>query len=229
MKRFLPIAAVGFALLLAAPAMASRSDVIGGNPSVTAVQSHGNTVITFKGRRGKQFYGQLAGREINLACQPAQLDPVSPVDSGDTDDFVAPKRGGKLRAILEGDWCEVLLVHKHKVKPIVAVAITPAGAAFLHERAYAVVVDGLVTEAAFEATSGHYPATQQFLSNRRTAILALTSPADPVPPGKYGFYSDGARHIEAVGVTPAGKRLFEDVNGDTVSTNVLGYIGSLSF
>jgi hypothetical protein len=30
-------------------------------------------------------------------------------------------------------------------------------------------------------------------------------------------------------MAPSGKRLFEDVSGDTVSTNVLGYIGSLNF
>jgi len=54
------------------------------------------------------------------------------------------------------------------------------------------------------------------------------NPADPVPPGKYAFYSDGAEHVEAVAVTPAGKRLFEDVNGDTVSTNLGKYLSSLN-
>jgi hypothetical protein len=33
----------------------------------------------------------------------------------------------------------------------------------------------------------------------------------------------------AVAVTPAGKRLFEDVNGDTMSTNLGNYLSSLNF
>jgi hypothetical protein len=219
-----------FMLLLAMPALATETDVIRGNPSVTAVHSGGNTVITFKGHRGKQLYSQIAGREINLSCHPASLDPTSPGNSSDTDDFVAPKRERKLRATLEGDWCEVLVVRKHRLHPLVAVAITPAGVPFLVERAYAVNVDGLVIGASVEAAADHqYPATGEFLSHRSPGILALSNPADPVPLGKYGFYSDGAHHIEAVGVTPAGKRLFEDVNGDTVFTNVLGYVESLSF
>lgn len=43
-----------------------------------------------------------------------------------------------------------------------------------------------------------------------------------MPTGKFGFYSDGAQHIEVVGVSTGGKRLFEDMNGDTITTNVLG-------
>jgi hypothetical protein len=227
--RFSALVAV-FVLLLAVPALATETDVIRGNPSVTAVHAHGDTVITFKGRRGRELYSRIAGHEINLSCQPASLDPTSPGLSTDTDDFVASKHSRKLRAVLEGDWCEVLVVRKHRVHPVVAVAITPAGVRFLAERAYAVNVDGLVTGASIEAASTHsYPATGEFLSHRSPGIIALASPSDPVPPGKYGFYSDAAHHIEAVGVTPGGKRLFEDVNGDTLFTNVLLYVESLNF
>jgi hypothetical protein len=226
----LSVLAAAFALLLAAPALATQTEVIQGSPSVTAVKSGGNTVITFKGRRGKQLYSRIAGHEINLSCHPASLDPTMPGNSSDTDDFVASTHSRKLRATLEGDWCEVLVVRRHRVHPIVAVAITPAGVPFLSERAYAVKVDDLVTGASVEAASGHqYPATGDFLSHRSPGIVALASPSGVVPPGKYGFYSDAAHHIEAVGVTPGGKRLFEDVNGDTVFTNVLGYLGSLNF
>jgi hypothetical protein len=132
--------------------------------------------------------------------------------------------------VLEGDWCEVLLVHKHRrLVPIVAVAITPAGAVFLNERPYAVGVDTLVTEAGNESADGRYPPIEQFLSARQGTVIALSSPTDPLPPGKFGYYSDGAQHIEVVGVSPDGKRLFKEVNGDTVSTNILGYVDSLNF
>lgn len=230
MVRLLAAFTVLFALLVAGSALASDNEVIAGSPSVKAVHAHGGTVITFKGSRGRQLFRGVAGREIILSCQPAQLDPTSSLVSEDQDDFVAPKRGGKLRAILEGDWCELLLARKHhKDKSVVAVAITPVGAVFLDERLRAVLVDGFVTAASIDAKSGHYPTTQEFVADLHAPVIALTNPADPVPPGKYGFYSDGAQHVEAVGVTSAGKRLFEDVNGDVVSTNVFGYLGSLSF
>ncbi len=180
MKRLSTFVAAFF-LFLAAPALASESDVISGNPSVKAVQSHGRTVISFKGTAGRRLFRGLASREIRLICQPAQIAPASPLASADNDDFVAPKHGGKLRAILEGDWCEVLLVRKHRgVKPIVAVALTPAGSVFLDERKHAVVVDGLVTGATVEAGSGSYPTAEQFLA-QHAGVIALASPSDPVP------------------------------------------------
>jgi hypothetical protein len=225
----LSLLVAAFVLLLAAPALAANSDVIAGSPSVKALHAGGETVITFRGRRGMQLYKRVAGREINLICDPAQLDPTSPFISRDKDDLVAPRRSAKLRATLEGDWCEVLLVRKqHKPKPIVAVAITPSGALFLDERAHAVVVHRLVEGASIEAAAGRYPTSTEFLTHH-PGVLALANPTDPVPPGKLGFFSDGAEHVEAVGVSSAGKRLFEDVNGDTVFTNVLGYVESLSF
>jgi hypothetical protein len=219
-----------FVLFGAAPALATRSEVIAGSPSVKAVHAGGQTVITFRGGSGRRLYSQIVGREVKLSCRPAQLDPTSSPNSPDIDNFVPSRHSRKLRATLEGDWCEVLLVGKHhRVKPIVAVAITPAGVPFLDARMRAVVVDGLVASASLESEAGRYPATQDLLSHQRPGVIALASPSDPVPAGKYGFYSDGAQHVEAVGVTLTGKRLFEDVNGDVVSSNVLAYVRSLSF
>jgi hypothetical protein len=60
-------------------------------------------------------------------------------------------------------------------------------------------------------------------------VVGLATPDGTVAPGRYGIYSDGAQHIEAVAVTPAGRRLFLDLNGDTVSSNVLAQINSLNF
>jgi hypothetical protein len=218
-----------FAVLLAGPALARPSDVVSGNPSVKALKAHGETVISFKGTAGRRLYQPLEGRHVRLTCQSAQLAPIHSYATIDNDDFVAPKHSRKLRATLEGDWCEVVLVRKHdSVRPIVAVPITPAGAVFLEERGPAVLVDELVKSASVEAGSGSYPTTQLFVA-RHPGIVALASPSDPVAPGEYGFYSDGAGHIEAVGTTAAGKRLFEEVNGDTIFGNVFGYVGSLNF
>jgi hypothetical protein len=75
----------------------------------------------------------------------------------------------------------------------------------------------------------HYPPTAQIVADLKGAVVGLATPDDTVAPGRYGIYSDGAQHIEAVAVTAAGRRLFLDLNGDTVSSNVLGQINSLNF
>ena len=233
MVRYLSAFTVLFVLALAAPALATDEAVIGGTPSVKAAPSHGRTVIRFKKAAGHRLFKKIAGRELNVSCDTAPLDPTSHFGSSASEDFVAPKRGSKLTVDVtagKADWCEVLVVRKHgKVAPIVAVALTSAGETFLDERVRALVVDGLVTSASFDAKSGHYPTTDQIVAESKGFVIGLASPSDPVPTGKYGFYSDGAQHIEAVAMAPSGKRLFEDVSGDTVSTNVLGYIGSLNF
>jgi hypothetical protein len=38
--------------------------------------------------------------------------------------------------------------------------------------------------------------------------------------GAYGVYSDSNRHIEIVAQSSAGRRLFLDINGDVISSNV---------
>jgi hypothetical protein len=59
------------------------------------------------------------------------------------------------------------------------------------------------------------------------ALAALASPSDTPPPDTVGYYSDGAKHAAVVTVSAAGKRLFFEVNGDAVRTNVLRYLGGL--
>jgi hypothetical protein len=221
--------------LFAAPACASPKDAIGGSPHVKAVSSHGRTVITFRDKSGRRLFRKLAGREVTASCEQVTFsDPLSPFPGSSTgESFQAPKRGGKLRIDISGsdaDWCELLLVRKHSDdEPVVAVAITPPGATFLINRWWALAVDGLLEIASPNGNSGRFATTDQIVAKSKGAVIGLANPADPVPPGRYGYYSDGARHAEAVAVTPAGKRLFEEVNGDSLSTNVLPYVNSLQF
>src|SRR5919198_3382105 len=107
MVRYLSAFMVLFVLALAAPALASNADAISGTPSVTAVLSHGNLVVTFKHKHGRTLFRKIAGREINLSCGMAHSDPTSPFENYATDDFTAPKHGRRLRSKLRGDFCEV--------------------------------------------------------------------------------------------------------------------------
>ena len=221
--------------LIAAPAFASPSDAVGGSPHVKAVASHGRTVVTFKDKPGRRLFKKLAGRQVTAFCEQVDFShPLSPFTPSSTGEgFQAPARGSKLRIDISGseaDWCELLVARKHNTaEPIVAVALTSAGATFLVNRFWGLGVDGLLTIAAPNGKSRDYAPTDEIVAKSKGAVIGLAAPADPVPPGRYGYYSDGAQHAEAVAVTPAGKRLFEEVDGDALSTNVLPYVNSLQF
>jgi hypothetical protein len=222
-----------FVLLLAAPAVASQRDAIAGTPYVKAGPSNRGTVVRFVGQRGRRLFKRVAGRSLRVSCEQAGGDPLSPFSSSSGESLVAPRRGNRLVLGItssEADWCEVLVTRKHHDDlPVVAVALTPGGAAFLENRWWAIGVDGLLSAARSDRATGGYEPTEQIVGRTNGQVIGLANPADPVPPGRFGYFSDGAQHAEAVVVTPEGKRLFEEVNADTVSTNVLPYIDSLNF
>jgi hypothetical protein len=233
MVRRLSTITTGFvlALALAGTAFASNEAVIGGTPSVKAVHSHGNIVVTFRGKQGRRLYRRIAGHKINVDCRTVQTDPTLLFESfGRVEDSFVPMHGGKLRTGVGGDWCEIIRVGKHKkLTPIVAVGVTPIGETFLDERLWAVVVDAVITSASFEAKGGHYPTADRVLAKLGPHGVVLASPSDTPQPGKFGFYSDGAQHIAAAAVAKSGKRLFEELNGDTVSSNTGAYMSSFEF
>lgn len=55
-------------------------------------------------------------------------------------------------------------------------------------------------------------------------MVALVSPDASPPPGAIGFYSDGANHAEAVGISTLGRRLFIDSNAGVLSTNAAEHL-----
>jgi len=87
-----------------------------------------------------------------------------------------------------------------------------------------VVVDGRVTGATVQAGSGSYrPAGGSWRSTPAWSPWR----APPIRCRRAG--TAWAQHIAAAVVAPGGKRPFEEVNGDTLSTNVLGDVGSFNF
>ena len=51
-------------------------------------------------------------------------------------------------------------------------------------------------------------------------LVVLAAPGDSPPAGRVGLYSDGARHVTVVALTPAGARLSIDVDAGVLTTNV---------
>jgi hypothetical protein len=231
MVRRLSTFTIAFALVLAAPALASDVDAIGGTPSVAASHSHGQIVIVFTGARGKRLYGQVAGRRVAIECeQSVSKDPELGAFPGASEiRFKVPKKGHKLHAgsPSDADWCQVLRFRHGHLQPVVAVALTNDGKVFLDERLRAVELFGLLNALAPDNPSANYPTTSEAVAKLHGAVIGLANPGDSPPPGQFGVFSDGARHIEMVATSAAGRRLFYDVNGDTVSSNILGHLGSV--
>ena len=53
--------------------------------------------------------------------------------------------------------------------------------------------------------------------------MRLASPADTPPPGRIGYYSDGALHVAVVIVSGSGRRLFIELEPDDVLHTNVGF------
>ncbi len=100
------------------------------------------------------------------------------------------------------------------------VALTPAGAAFVNERAVAMTV--------FAATEFLTFSKRWVTHLHRFARLlhgvVLTAPTEAPPPGRLGLYADGRRHVYAAQTDRAGTLLFLEIDHDVVRTNFLRYL-----
>lgn len=204
---------------------------MGSTDGVKAVSSHGKVVFVFT-RSAKKLWKRVAGRSVALACQEV---PVTTPGGGPTHGtatvFKAPKTGMKLATGFRAgayDLCFISVERKNGDQvELVDVALTQQGATFEDERLFASDLLSIVDVADSLATGGHFPAAAPVVQKLNGAGVELAAPTDTPPAGKYGFYSDGNQHIAAVVLSSAGRRLFFEISGDTVSTNVLAQINSL--
>jgi hypothetical protein len=108
--------------------------------------------------------------------------------------------------------------------PFAVVPLSQPGAAYLDARHVAWQLGHAAEEAAdyakYVSRSGLWPPTDTIVALSGTdSYVPLPDPAATPPPGKIGVFSDGQHHFEAVALTALGKRLFLDIQGDTVTSN----------
>jgi hypothetical protein len=237
------VAALLLVLVLPSAGAAQGPVPLGETDGVRIVRERGAIVVVFA-KRAERLWKRVAGRRVDVHCTQLFED-----GTGSGNNVVrAPKRGRRIPTgdLSRGwDYCRVWLEartvrrdgRRRRVprRLIASVPLTQQGTVFLDNQFNAFLLTALLTVSELVAEDRGRdgfltPEELLALANEGPsvpALVALPSPSDTPPPGAIGYYSDGAKHAAAVTVSAAGKRLFFEVIGDAVHTNVLRYLGAL--
>ncbi len=111
---------------------------------------------------------------------------------------------------------------------LATVPLTERGLAHLDERVRAGLLFGVLTQAGIlgdRTDPPALPAPAALVSRLGGDLVALDSPGATPPPGRLGYWSDGARHGAVVILSQAGRRLYVEFDEDErVASNVLEYL-----
>ena len=196
----------------------------GSAKGVHVVNIHGRLGFVFT-RQADRLWKRIAGREVAVACE--DVIPIAPGSGGDVATSVAlraPRRGRRLvtrqRTRLH-DVCRISLIRRDGTEiEVLDIALNQRGATFLDEVQKADVMVDIYGVTNSLSKAGRYPAAAEVIATVTQKVVELTRPGDTPPPGTYGIYSDANRHIEIVAQSSAGRRLFLDLDGDVLSSNV---------
>jgi hypothetical protein len=208
---------------------------------VRARRGRGGVVVGFSGPARRLFRPAVAGRRVQVACTrfEGELLGVSVTNKVSTT-LRAPRNRPTLRTGLRGRfaYCEVIRPaftrrpsRNRKVRlpstTLATDALTERGTVFLDERERAPLLFAVVTLAGVTEdlrTRDTYPESGPFVKQLGDPLVVLDDPLATPPKGKVGYFSDGGRHIAVATLSEQGRRLFVDINGDVVATNVLEYL-----
>jgi hypothetical protein len=239
------VIAVAMALLLVTPSAATAQgpEPLRPTDGVRLVRERGALVVVFA-KRAERVWKRVAGKRVDVHCTQLFED-----GTGSGNNVVrAPKRGRRIRT---GDgsrgwdycrlWLEARTVRRDGMRRriqrrlITSLPLTQEGTVFLDNQYNAFLLMGLLTASELTAEDrgrdGYLtPDELMQLANPKPGeltLVVLPSPSDTPPAGAIGYYSDGAQHAAVVILSAAGKRLFFEVIGDAVHTNVLRYLGEI--
>lgn len=176
------------------------------------------------------------GARVGIACADVP-DPESG-SRGEISTSTPVRRRVRLRIPKGNDFCVVKVKVVKRARrsttittPAVGtIAVTPAGAEYVHERALARLMDTATQLALTGANGDRTPTTAQVvkalsvdrLLGRPLAVVSAPGPRTPVPAGTLGVFFDGTR-TSMTARTPGGRLLHLDYDRTTqeVATNVL--------
>ena len=215
--------AVVVSLALAAAPPSASAQVAGEDQGVTAVRGSHGTVMRF-GKRAASAYRRIAGRKVVVACSTVERVPGGfTVDGGTSGVVRAPKRRGRLRTLVGGrvDFCSVRLRGRGGGPSIAVAPVTADGRTYLDEQR---TVGYLDVPFVIDDPRGAAPMPiAEMVAKGKGLVVALDGPDGTPPAEKVGYWTDGVRVVTAA-VTRQGRRLFLELAGDVVRTNVLPYL-----
>lgn len=237
------------ALLLAAPAAGAVPALHTGSTRYLRIVhlGHGQLSVALTGQ-GRKRFAQLirGGYALDATCTTLgkSVQGFSQrSSSGASESGIGPHGRPTYHTLLDrhADFCDIgrvrLTITRRSISAeqvpgptLDSVALTQKGAAFLDEdrvTSKIFVVLEVAIGGAQHRPDGHFPPAQfaaGFRLSRLLRVVALVSPDASPPPGTIGFYSDGANHAEAVGISTLGRRLFIDSNAGVLSTNAAEHL-----
>jgi len=219
---------------LAAPASASAAGLpsllAGPDQGVTAVKGKDGVRLHF-GPKAKPLYAKIAGKRVVVGCADVSFGPPGRyVTDGDgvVGTIRASRRRGSLRMLTGGDFCFVRMPSSGAGSgaPVATVGVTAAGREYLDELNTAVVMLSVTVLGARsvgdeeEEAEPQLPTAAEVVASSRGLAVALDS-VDATPPAdKVGVFV-GPNQVEIVAVTRGGRRLFHEVAGDVIRSNIL--------
>ena len=235
------VAAVLILLAVPTAAAAQRPLPVGEADGVRIVRERGALVVVFT-QRAEGHRRKVAGKLVSVLCTEFVEDGTH--GGGITQR--APRRGRRIETgdrTRGMDYCRLWLAARTVRRGagrtrwsrelIVSVPLTQRGAVFLdeentaHRIAAVLGLGGLIAEERGR-TGFATPAELIDVLPPHHRAVPLTAPSDSPPAGVIGYYSDGAQHAAAVGLSTQGRRLFLELDRDVVHTNIVGHVfGSL--
>jgi len=232
-------------LVFASSARAGAPLPVGESHGVRAYRVDGAIVVRFTDRAA-QLYRRIAGKRVTITCTelPEERNTVGIVGVGSgSQTFRASKRRRPFRTgdLTRGtDYCRVWLaartVKRHgerRRRPrqlVVSVSLTQEGAVYLDEQEKSLAIFGLLLYAGEQGDGTAYPSTAALLQAIHDAdgsavgrIVGLASPAATPPPGRIGYYSDGALHVAVVMLSASARRMFMELEPDNVMHTNIGF------
>jgi hypothetical protein len=188
-------------------------------------------VLTAQGRK------VLRGRVLQATCTTLgrSVHGLTPtLSESSASEGGGPRRGNfayHTISDLHADFCDIRLVRRTRggisdsvnVPPFDSLALDQRGAVFLNEDRVTQRLAGILelgSALASKDPAGDFPTAPRVASYLHGRDTSLSSPSTSPPPGRVGFFSDGVGHVEVVGLSALGRRLYVDLDDGVLSTDV---------
>jgi hypothetical protein len=234
------VTALLLALVLPSAGAAQAPLPVGEADGVRVVRDRGGGIVVVFTKRAEKLRRKVAGKLVSVGCTELLRDG----SFGGEVTQRAPRRGRRIRTgdrTRGMDYCRVWLAARtvrrgrertrRSRELLVSIPLTQEGAVFLDEELKVRLIFGLLVIAELEAeernrTGYLTPAEllEAFPRLRGLPVVELAAPSDTPPAGAVGYYSDGGQHAAAVALSTPGRRLFFELNGDVLHTNIAKYL-----